>query len=70
MDVADGDDDDYYADDQVPPDYGGFTSFYVWMSWITASSLLYFAFNNKISPVGDVLEFKPDSKYLNNLNLK
>lgn len=44
----------------VPSDFPGFIFFYVWMGWITSSALLYFFYNNKISPEGNVLEFKSD----------
>ena len=61
MDNCCGDDDDYYSDDQVPPDYAGFIAYYAWMSFISSAAFLYYAFNNKICPVGDVLDFEMES---------
>jgi predicted P-type ATPase len=62
MDAADGDDyydDDYYGD-LVEPDYAGFVFFYCWMAGLTFFSFLFFAYNNKIAPVGEVKDFLPE----------
>lgn len=55
--------DDYYGA-LLPSDYPAFTFFYCWMCVITVFPLLYFAYNNKIAPVGEVKPFVPESKYL------
>jgi hypothetical protein len=64
MDYADGDDvdDDYYGE-IVASDYPGFIFFYCWMAGITLLAFLYFAYNNKISPVGEVKPFIPEGSY-------
>jgi hypothetical protein len=52
-------DDDYYGT-VLSAEYPAFVFFYSWMSFITVVPLLYFAFNNKISPVGEVKPFLPE----------
>jgi hypothetical protein len=58
--------DDYATDDYygalLPADYPAFTFFYCWMCVITVFPLLYFAYNNKIAPIGEVKPFVPESK--------
>lgn len=58
-----GGDDDYYGA-TLPGDYPAFTFFYVWMCCITVFPLLYFAYNNRFSPIGQVKPFTPESKLL------
>jgi hypothetical protein len=65
MDVADGEDDsgdDYYGE-KLAPEYPAFVFFYVWMGFMTVAPLLYFAYNNRFNPIGDVLPFVPESKF-------
>ena len=59
MDAAAADDDDYYGD-IVPPAYPGFVAFYCWMGFITFAAFMFFAYNNKISPIGEVKDFVPE----------
>lgn len=58
-------DDDYYGSGPVSANYSGFVFFYVWMVYITLAPLAYFAYNNKINPIGDVKPFTPESKRQN-----
>ena len=55
-------DDDAYNYAEVPRDYAGFVFFFCWICGVTAMAFLYFAYNNKIAPVGEsvplVLECK------------
>jgi hypothetical protein len=56
-------DDDYYGA-ALQPSYAGFVFFYTWMCVFTVFPLLYFAFNNKIKPVGEVKAFLPEGTQL------
>jgi hypothetical protein len=56
-------DDDYYGA-ALQPSYAGFVFFYTWMCVFTVFPLLYFAFNNKIKPVGEVKPFLPEGNDL------
>jgi hypothetical protein len=53
--------DDYYGD-TLPATYPAFVFFYSWMCVITIFPLLFFAYNNKIAPVGQVKPFLPEGK--------
>lgn len=53
---------DDYLGSKLPPDYPAFTFFYCWMTVFTALPLLYFAYNNRLSPVGEVKPFVPEGK--------
>lgn len=52
-------DDDYYGE-ALPNDYPAFVFFYSWMCFVTVIPLLYFAYNNKIAPIGEVKPFLPE----------
>lgn len=58
-----GGDDDYYGA-TLPADYPAFVFFYTWMCFITVFPLLYFAYNNRFAPIGEVKPFIPESKYI------
>ncbi len=64
MESCCGDDDDYYSDDEVPPDFAGFIFFYCWMAGITLVAFVFYAYNNKLYPRGDVVEFLPEGNYV------
>lgn len=53
---------DDYLGAKLAPDYPAFTFFYCWMTVFTALPLLYFAYNNRLSPVGEVKPFVPEGK--------
>lgn len=60
---------DDYLGAKLAPDYPAFTFFYCWMTVFTALPLLYFAYNNRFAPVGEVKPFVPEGKLVNLLLL-
>jgi hypothetical protein len=54
-------DDDYYGA-TLPADYPAFVFFYVWMIFMTLGPLSYFAYNNRVAPIGQMRPFTPESK--------
>ena len=53
--------DDYYGA-TLPAKYPAFVFFYVWMIFMTLFPLFYFAYNNKIAPIGQLKPFIPESE--------
>lgn len=53
--------DDYYGA-KVGASYPGFVFFYTWMCFVTVFPLLFFAYNNRFAPIGEVKAFIPESK--------
>lgn len=62
--VDDAVDDDYYGA-KLATDYPAFVFFYTWMCFVTVFPLLFFAYNNKIAPIGKVKPFIPEGTNYN-----
>ena len=57
-------DDDSASADNLGVDYPAFVFFYVWMCFMTVAPLLFFAYNHRIQPQGEVKPFTPESKFI------